>query len=69
MTKTEYNPTLGEEITVDITALISAVSSRTDRSVFQDAYGPGVAIISGRRFDTYRELAAAYDLNVLDFQA
>jgi hypothetical protein len=64
----EWNETLLEEIEIDIEALVSAVDEKTERVVFEDSYGEGVALVGGVSYQSYHDLADAFGLDALDFQ-
>ena len=54
---------------IDVDKLVAAVEAAAGESVFQDSYGDGVAMVKNVSYDTYRELANAFDLDLGDFRA
>lgn len=56
----------GGELVIEINteALVAAAPA----AVFQDSYGSGVALMGGRSFSTWHELAQSFGRNVWDFQ-
>lgn len=69
MAAREWNETMLEEIDIDIESLIKAVDAKTSHCIFEDSYGDGVALIDGKSYRTYHELAAAFGLDASDFQS
>ena len=49
--------------------LCAAVEKRSGRSVLEDSYGNGVAVVNDVSYDTYRMLTEAYGLDLADFYA
>jgi hypothetical protein len=56
-------------IELDTDALCSAVSDKAGVPVFADSYGSGVALVGDKSFQSYQDLAEAFDLRCWDFRA
>jgi len=54
---------------IDTDKLVSAVEDIAGEAVFQDSYGDGIALVKGQSYMTYRDLAAAFDLDLDNFRA
>lgn len=51
---------------IDVDGLVAAVAAATGQAVFQDSYGSGVAVVAGKSFATYQELAESIGRNAWD---
>lgn len=51
---------------IDVDGLVAAVAAATGQAVFQDAYGSGIAVVAGKSFATYQELAESIGRNAWD---
>lgn len=54
---------------IDTDKLLAAVESAAGVSVFQDSYGDGVAVVNQTSYPTYRDLSAAFDIDIDAFHA
>lgn len=56
-------------VEIDTNALCEAVEQATGKSVFQDSYGSGVALVDGVSYATHQDMAALIGKSVADFVA
>ncbi|MDY0105321.1 MAG: DUF2525 domain-containing protein [Giesbergeria sp.] len=56
-----------EAFEIDTDALCAAVEAETGKTVFQDTYGSGVALVDGESFATHKELAESIGRDISDF--
>ena len=52
---------------IDVEKLVVAVEAAADATVFQDAYGDGIALVKNESYATHRELAGAFGLDIDNF--
>ena len=53
---------------INTEALVNDYSAKTGKTLFQDSYGDGVAVLAdGTRFDCYADIALAIDMTLDDF--
>ena len=63
----EWDSDSSSYIELNTDGLLDAVEHKAEYPIFQDSYGSGVALIDQQSFDTYIELADAYEVNYQDF--
>lgn len=58
----------GSLVEIDVAKMIEDLAARIDHPVFDDAYGDGVALIDGKSYSDYTELAAAFDIDLASYE-
>ena len=56
-------------VEIDTDAICAAVEQSTGKTVFQDGYGAGVALVDGVSYATYNDLAALAGKSAAHFSA
>lgn len=54
---------------IDTDALCDSVTQSTGHEVFQDSYGSGVALVDGKSYATYKDLADSIGRDISEFFA
>lgn len=64
---TEFNQNLLEDIEINVPEFLQAVQEKTDYAIFQDSFGDGVALIANKSYGSYHDIAAEFEINILDY--
>lgn len=68
-TAKEYSETVKREVNVDVDALLEAIQKRTSGEVkeFMEVEDAHRVTVNGAAYDSYSELAEAFELDIRDF--
>ncbi|QDY42303.1 DUF2525 domain-containing protein [Candidatus Pantoea soli] len=68
-TAKEYSENVQREVSIDVDALLDAIQRKTSGEVkeFMDAEDAHRVHVNGRAFDSYTELAEAFEMDIRDF--
>ncbi len=68
-TAKEYSENVQREVNIDVDALLDAIQKRTSGEVkeFMDAEQAHRVRVNGEAYDSYTELAEAFELDIRDF--
>lgn len=68
-TAKEYSDNVKREVNIDVDALLDAIQSKTSGNVkeYMEAENAHRVKVDGRAYDSYTELAEAFELDIRDY--